>query len=85
GIAVIIARHPCVIAYREQAIPERKKVVVTEDCTECNFCLERFECPALYHDEDLGRTAIHAALCTQCGVCLQVCPKGAIVEAESLH
>ena len=85
GIAVIIARHPCVIAYREQAIPEQKKVVVTEDCTECNFCLERFECPALYHDEDLGRTAIHAALCTQCGVCLQVCPKGAIVEAESLH
>ncbi|MCP4666252.1 MAG: indolepyruvate oxidoreductase, partial [Deltaproteobacteria bacterium] len=37
GIAVIIARHPCVIAYREEAIPVRKKVMITEDCVECNF------------------------------------------------
>jgi indolepyruvate ferredoxin oxidoreductase alpha subunit len=81
GIAVIIARHPCVIAYPKEAIPERKSVMVTEDCTECNFCIERFECPALYHDEELGRTNINYSLCTQCGVCLQICPKGAIVEA----
>ncbi|RLB26284.1 MAG: indolepyruvate ferredoxin oxidoreductase subunit alpha, partial [Deltaproteobacteria bacterium] len=51
GIAVIIARHPCVIAYREQAIPERKNVTITEDCVECNLCIEKFECPALYRDE----------------------------------
>jgi len=81
GIAVIIARHPCVIAYPKEAITERKSVMVTDDCTECNFCLERFECPALYHDEELGRTNINQSLCTQCGVCLQICPKGAIVEA----
>jgi indolepyruvate ferredoxin oxidoreductase alpha subunit len=81
GIAVIIARHPCVIAYPKEAIPERKSVTVTDDCTECNFCHERFECPALYHDEELGRTNINQSLCTQCGVCLQICPKGAIVEA----
>ncbi len=81
GIAVIIARHPCVIAYPKEAITERKMVMVTDDCTECNFCLERFECPALYHDEELGRTNINQSLCTQCGVCLQICPKGAIVEA----
>ena len=81
GIAVIIARHPCVIAYPKEAITERKKVTVTDDCTECNFCLERFECAALYHDEELGHTNINQSLCAQCGVCLQVCPKGAIVEA----
>ncbi|MCP4667672.1 MAG: indolepyruvate oxidoreductase, partial [Deltaproteobacteria bacterium] len=80
GIAVIIARHPCVIAYREEAIPVRKKVMITEDCVECNFCLDRFECPALHHDEDLERTAVNQALCNGCGVCLEVCPKGAIVE-----
>jgi len=81
GIAVLIARHPCVIAYPKEAITETKRVRVTDDCTECNFCLERFECPALYHDEELGRTNINQALCVRCGVCLQVCPKGAIVEA----
>ena len=82
GIAVIIARHPCLIAYTGKAIPEMKKVMVTEECTECNFCIERFECPALYHDEALGRTAVDQGLCSRCGVCLQVCPKGAIVEVK---
>lgn len=81
GIAVIIARHPCVIAYRNQAIPERKKVMVTEDCAACDFCHTRFECPALYKDTVLGRTNVNQALCAQCGVCMDICPKGAIVAA----
>ena len=58
-----------------------KKVSVTNDCIECNFCLDRFECPALYHDQELGRTNINRQVCADCGLCLQVCPKGAIVEA----
>ena len=80
GIAVIIARHPCLLAYKEEAVPEKKRVVVTEDCAECNFCMDRFECPAIYHDQELGRTSINRQLCTNCGVCIQVCPKSAIVE-----
>jgi indolepyruvate ferredoxin oxidoreductase alpha subunit len=80
GIAVIIARHPCLIAYRAEAIPEKKKVMVTDDCAECNFCVDRFECPAIYHDQELGRTNINPQLCSSCGVCIQICPKGAIVE-----
>ena len=81
GVAVIIARHPCVIAYREEAIPQKMETVVTEDCAECNFCHDRFECPALYKDADLERTAVDQTLCAQCGVCLNICPKGAIIEA----
>ena len=80
GIAVIIAHHPCVIAYPDEAIPQKRKVTVTDDCVECDFCLDRFECPALYHDQELGRTSINRQICVDCGVCLQVCPKGAIVE-----
>ena len=80
GIAVIIARHPCVIAYPDMAIPQKKKVAITDDCVECNLCLDRFECPALYHDEELGRVNINREICVDCGVCIQVCPKEAIVE-----
>jgi indolepyruvate ferredoxin oxidoreductase alpha subunit len=83
GVAVIIARHPCVIAYRNEAIPHKKKVTVTEDCVECKFCLERFECPALFHDQGLGRININREICADCGLCLQVCPKGAIVEVKA--
>jgi len=81
GIAVIIARHPCVIAYRKEAIPRRKKVTITDDCVECNFCIDRFECPALFKDKKLGRVAVDQTLCVGCGVCLDICPKGAIVES----
>ena len=82
GVAVIISRHPCLINDREGAVPERIKVTVTDDCDQCNFCHDRFECPALYKDANLGRTAVDVMLCSQCGVCLQVCPKGAIVSVH---
>ncbi len=80
GIAVVIARHPCVIAYRAEAIPRRIRVKITEECDQCGLCIQRFECPALYHDEELGRTEVNQQICAQCGLCIQVCPKGAIVE-----
>lgn len=85
GIAVIIARHPCLIADRQGAIPEAVAVTVTEDCDECGFCHDRFQCPALYSDPTLGRTAVDPALCVLCGVCIQVCPKGAIVKENGLR
>ena len=81
GIAVIIARHPCVVAYKGEAITQKRRVMVTDDCVECNFCLDRFECPALFYDEQLGHININRQICCDCGVCIQVCPKRAIVEA----
>jgi indolepyruvate ferredoxin oxidoreductase alpha subunit len=80
GIAVLIARHPCLIAYRDKAVPQKKAVTVTDKCAQCNFCMDRFECPALYHDQELGRTSVNQEICSHCGVCLQICPKGAIEQ-----
>ena len=81
GIAVIIARHACVIGFRKQALPEQIPVKVTDDCNECGFCHKRFECPALYEDKENEKTEINQALCAQCGVCLDICPQNAIVRA----
>ncbi|RJR16882.1 MAG: indolepyruvate ferredoxin oxidoreductase subunit alpha [Desulfobacteraceae bacterium] len=83
GIAVVIARHPCVIAYRKEAIPNPRKPTVTDECVSCGFCMQRFECPALYRDEKADHTMINEVLCTGCGVCIEVCPKGAIVAVGS--
>ena len=79
GIAVIITRHPCIIAYRDLASKIRKEISISDDCIACNHCIERFECPALYHDVHKDKTAINPALCIGCAVCVDVCPKGAIV------
>ena len=82
GIAVVIARHPCVIANRAEAIPEKKRVTVTDDCVACGVCINRFECPALYHDPELEKTQIDRQICADCGLCIQVCPKKASVEDD---
>ncbi|MCP3955803.1 MAG: 4Fe-4S dicluster domain-containing protein, partial [Desulfobacterales bacterium] len=81
GIAVIISRHPCLINDRDGAVPAKIPVVVNDKCDLCGFCHDRFECPALYKDRERERTRVNPILCTQCGVCLQVCPKGAL-EAQ---
>ena len=78
GIAVIISRHPCVIGFKDEAIPEKIKVTITDECDECGFCHTRFECPAMYQDKENQKTEINKVLCAECGVCLQICPRDAI-------
>jgi indolepyruvate ferredoxin oxidoreductase, alpha subunit len=81
GPAVVIARYPCVIDMgRKGETGEHIPVEVTDACDGCGFCIKHFECPALiYHEnEDEKYVRIDPLLCTDCGVCLNVCPKGAI-------
>jgi indolepyruvate ferredoxin oxidoreductase alpha subunit len=73
GIAVIIARHPCIMNVREG---KRYAVTVTDRCTGCRTCIKNFECPALVIGDD-DRVTINHLLCTGCGVCLHACPAGA--------
>jgi len=79
GIAVIIASHPCVIADRAKAIPEIKRIEVTDDCVGCDICLDHFGCPALEKADKETPPVINPGLCVGCGVCLEVCPQGAFV------
>jgi len=82
GIAVIIARHPCLIKYQEELQIDRIKVEITEDCNGCRYCIDYFECPALSFDEANNRAEIDRKLCVDCGVCINVCAQGAIVEVD---
>jgi indolepyruvate ferredoxin oxidoreductase alpha subunit len=84
GIAVIIARHPCLIRYPEAGQEKALKVVITDECNGCMYCVDFFECPALRPDKEANLVRIDRALCTDCGVCVQVCPRGAIVPADTL-
>jgi indolepyruvate ferredoxin oxidoreductase alpha subunit len=87
GPAVVISRYPCVIDLaRKGEITEHIPVEITEDCDGCAFCVKQFECPALIYHEDEAKdekyVSIDRILCTDCGVCLNVCPKGAIVPKK---
>jgi indolepyruvate ferredoxin oxidoreductase alpha subunit len=78
GPAVLIARHPCLL--NKEALKSQAAYImrVTEDCTGCRHCLDEFECPGLTTDETGERAVIDQTRCVGCGVCVHVCPEGAI-------
>ncbi len=83
GVAAIIARHPCLICYPEARREVTIKVEITDDCNGCNYCIDYFECPALRLNEEQNIVEIDRKFCVDCGVCINVCPRGAIVPIES--
>ncbi len=69
-VSVIIARRPCALL-----IKEKTKPVTVENCRNCGVCLS-LGCPAIERGENGIR--INTALCVDCGLCVSVCPFGAI-------
>ncbi len=78
GVAVLIARHPCLLDRAAKQGQTVFEMCVTEDCTGCRHCLDEFECPGLTLDEATDQVVIDGERCTGCGVCVYVCPGGAI-------
>jgi indolepyruvate ferredoxin oxidoreductase alpha subunit len=80
GVAVIIARHPCLLDKQAGKAQTVYTVEVTEECIACRHCLDDFECPALFMTEITGQAAVDPRRCVGCGVCVHVCPAGAITR-----
>lgn len=75
--SVIISRRPCALL---KYVKHKKPVVIDRDsCVGCKMCM-RVGCPAISMSE--GKAAIDNTLCTGCGVCGQLCRKGAIRPAK---
>ncbi len=47
-----------------------------QSCQKCNHCIDNFGCPALIKVN--GKVQIDYNRCTQCGLCIDVCPNNAI-------
>jgi len=77
-VAVVIAKHPCILLGEEQ---ESIPVMVDEEkCIGCRICIDYFYCPGLVFDTSTGKAKIDPYNCIECGVCRNVCPVGAIVD-----
>jgi indolepyruvate ferredoxin oxidoreductase alpha subunit len=80
GPAVVVARAPCVLVHRVRQRPCRVDAAL---CVACGACLQ-LGCPAIEGEEVEGKLwpRIDELACTGCGLCAEVCPKGAISPAE---
>lgn len=79
GPAVVISKYPCLLDRRQKDNhADPVPVKINENCDGCGYCTKHFECPALIMDEDEEKVNIDEILCSKCGVCIHVCPKGSI-------
>lgn len=82
GVAVVIARRPCVLYHRDSVV--RMPVEVDEECDGCRYCLVAFECPALVMNDATGRVEIDRRVCVDCAQCIDACYKGLILPMATL-
>jgi indolepyruvate ferredoxin oxidoreductase alpha subunit len=79
GPSVVVFRAPCTLM---DAREKRRRGVktaaarVTEKCTNCMACIRLLGCPAIMVEE--GKVRIDESACASCGLCISICPYGAI-------
>ena len=74
GPSVIISRRPCALLIKLHDTPRQ---VDPDKCVGCKTCIS-LGCPALSFSD--GKSHVIATVCVGCGMCADVCPKGAISE-----
>ncbi len=89
-LKVLIFRHKCqLIQGRELEKPRPRvyidpEVCVGDHCGCMRLCSRVFGCPALIWDAENGKATIDEVVCTRCGLCVNICPQGAIkIEEEN--
>ena len=86
GAKVVIVRRECemVRAKREKRFPYvihvDPDICIGEACGCNRVCTRVFQCPGLIWDKAEGKSKIDEAVCTGCGLCVEICPEGAIVK-----
>jgi len=86
GVRILVVRRVCelVRARIEKKAPFIMHVdiekCIGEDCGCGRVCTRMFHCPGLMWDEKTGRSAIDEVMCAGCGVCADICPRGAIIK-----
>ena len=81
GVSLVVVSAPCLLmATRkgEQVFEKRRVSVDAEKCTGCMVCIKEFGCPALVYDVSEEKVHVDELSCVQCGLCVEVCAKGAV-------
>lgn len=74
--SVIIAQRPCALL---KTVKYTGKCKIGENCRKCKLCM-KLGCPAI--SEHDGNVEIDPTQCNGCGLCINVCPFGAISKED---
>ena len=75
GVRVLLFEAPC-INIKKPGAKKPEKAEINSKCTSCMACLKKLGCPAISLEND--KVVINGDLCTGCGLCINLCPAGAI-------
>ncbi|MEE0944138.1 MAG: indolepyruvate ferredoxin oxidoreductase subunit alpha [Clostridia bacterium] len=75
--SVIIAQRPCALL---KTVKYTGHCKITDKCKKCKVCM-RLGCPAISEDGN-GGVRIDTTQCNGCGLCINVCPFGAIEKED---
>ncbi len=77
-VSVIIAQRPCALL---KSVKYTGHCEIGEKCRKCKLCM-KLGCPAISLDGETGSVRIDPTQCNGCGLCVGVCPFGAIEKKE---
>ncbi len=77
GPSAVIAKAPCIALIKLPSTVRR----VNDACIGCLKCVKQLGCPAMSVCED-GKVMINESICTDCSLCVNVCPVGAIKRVK---
>jgi indolepyruvate ferredoxin oxidoreductase alpha subunit len=81
GVSLVIATRPCFLqsSRKEAGLFKPVEAKVEESkCNGCMICINDFGCPALVYDGEKEKVHIEPLSCVKCGICVEVCRRGAI-------
>ena len=87
GPRVIIMRRECELQRARREEPPYEVSVdpdkcLGESCGCDRLCTRIFRCPGLRWNEETGKAEIDEIICSGCGLCVDVCPQGAIIKEK---
>ena len=78
-VSVIIAQRPCALL---KSVKYTGHCEIGDKCRNCKLCM-KLGCPAISLDGEGGSVRIDPTQCNGCGLCVGVCPFGAIEKKEA--
>ena len=85
GVRVVVMKRECELVRGRREKPPYKveinpDICIGEACGCDRLCTRIFLCPGLRWNRETGKSEIDPIICTGCGVCVDICPQGAITR-----